>query len=211
MIIGLNDLAAYVPTIIVYPAGSSGEIFAYAITQSFPSMTKTQQEWENHTRCKILEFFDRSLTAGGKYANPSTLKHGVNSFLKKSSNLKGHSVGLAHPAPEVIDIITQYFNNSPIIEITTVSEKSKKFRYLSAVSKIKNVAHPPAQYFFTYDNCGHKFKTHMQIDWQEAFLDHTEDVYSRIQSFLDMPGDVDIFRDIIDDYTHRNQSTIHDL
>lgn len=211
MITKLDDILIYSPFILLYPAGASGEAFAYAITQSFPDVSKSPQHWENESRCKILDFFDRSLTSGFNEVTTELVVRGVNIFLNNVVELNTHNIALSHHNKESLNFIQELLPTVPVIEVTTYTDISKKFRYIGMQNKIKLTRAVNADAVRKYGDCGIKFRHHLQIEWSDLLLTNPVFVLQRLEEFLGISGNQEIFSNMINDYLVRNKPFIDQI
>lgn len=209
MITKLDDILNYSPVILLYPAGASGEAFAYTITQSFPDVSKSPHHWENGSRCKMLDFFNRSLTTGLNEVTEELVVKGVNIFLDHVIDLKDRNIALSHHNHESLNFIQEFLPKVPVIEVTTYTDLSKKFRHIGIKNKITPVVNAKA--VRAYTNCGIRFRHHLQIEWSDLFLTNPMVVLKRLEEFLGMSGDQEIFISVINDYLVRNKSLIDQI
>lgn len=201
------DFSQYPVLLLLYFTGSSGEFIAHALTQSIPAITKTQQFWENQTRCKYFDFFDRALNSGNDRVDEETVHAGIQRYLELNKPNTTTHLGLVHPHPASLHFVSQYFKSSPLIEITLKSPVSQKFRHLAASSKVNS----GEVYRLKKYESGFAHEPKLLLEWDEIILTKTKETFQQIQEFLNVDGSVETFELLIQDYCRRNQDLISQL
>jgi hypothetical protein len=212
MIDSVEDLNQLPILLLLYPSGSSGEFLAYALSESFPAITDADQHWENHSRCKYTDLFNRQLNSGLREINNNDVVAGVNSFLSKNDLSEIH-VGLLHPKKPSVDFVKKYLPHAPIIEIVTHQLKSKKFRHTASFGKIPHYNDSDVErynkewdtHYGLYNQCHYNGERHLRIEWEDILLTRVSEMFNLIEQFVGKRGDIDKFKSMIDDYLLRNQ------
>jgi hypothetical protein len=202
----LNKLPAI---LLMYTTGTSGEFIAHALTESFPDITKTSQHWENVTRCKYFDLFDRTLTSDiDRPINITKVINAVNFYLDENYPNNTIHIGLVHPKKFTLEFIQQHIPNVPIIEITTEQMQSKLFRFLSQSKVGRDIPDAP---YFKHNNCGYQGSQHIRIDWHDLLIGNTELMFNQIENFIQCKGSMEKFKVLVNDYLERNVDTIKQL
>lgn len=191
--------------VLLYPSGASGEFLGYAITESFPEFTRTHQHWENISRCKFFDYFDRCLTSGFDPVGFDQVASGIALYHSKNQ-LRDISMGLCHIDSPSLRFLRQWCNDLPTIEIVTRTSLSKDFRVLAEQSKIAaedrvGKISNSRDYTHSYYTCD----KHLQIEWSEILLTDTAKAFESIENFLGLAGSVDVFQSMVEDYLKRNE------
>lgn len=197
--------------LILYPAGASGEFLASALSQSFDCINESTWHWENFNRCKYFDLFDRALNSGFTNITKQDLDNGVERYINKATDQSLIHIGLCHPNPASLNIISSYLLSVPILEITTHSNKSKYFRYLAATQKIEVKEMAPAGAFYNYSDSKVKCSRHLKIEWSNLLLDDTTNQFKQIEYFIGNVGNLKKFQELVDEYITRNQLILDSL
>jgi hypothetical protein len=211
MIHTIQEITELPMIVVLYRAGASGEFLSHAITQSFDSITKTAQFWENNNRCKYFDLFDRNLNSGFDCVDHNELIRGVNLYLDQNKPTNTTHIAVSHPRDCNIAFLQEHLISTPIIEIATNNPVSKKFIANAAKTKInqhqidlKNLNRQPGQ-------IADKFPNHLVIEWEDFILNKTESVFYKISDFIQKSGSVDTFCDCVADYKKRNANLLQTL
>lgn len=209
MIKTINDLNKLPILILLYTTGTSGEFIAHAITKSFPGITPTKQQWENVTRCKYFDLFDRTLTSDiDRPINADKVVDGVNLYLDENDPDRTMHLGLVHPKKFTLEFIQQYIPDVPIIEIVTEQMPSKVFRFLSQ-SKVS--ARAPDAPYFKHGTSGYQGARHLRLEWNDLLIENVDQSFNKIENFIQLNGSVNEFKFHVNDYLQRNADTIKRL
>jgi hypothetical protein len=202
MIQDIKDLQSYNIVFLIYPSGASGEFLGYACMSSFENFAATNIHWENSSRMKFADCLGRSLNGADEVVQESLLLERFNQYcVMHNVDKKQTAVALVHPQKKILEWLQQWFSHAPMIEITTHTTKSQKFRDLAATEKIG----PKIRNTHLYYDCGKQFDRHLKIEWQSLFLDSTDVEFQRLCGFLGHAGDFDQFNSLLQDYLKRNQ------
>ena len=195
--------------VIIYQTGNSGEFFAHALTESFDEITKTSVHWENKSRCKYSDYFGRSLTYNNGQVDHDYLISRTEEFLSTAKSLRKYHIGLAHPMNSSVQFIKNYLYGLPIIEITRVEEISQKFAYQAKYAKVSPDLVIGSSQEWRYEMQRHTMSppNYLKVEWSDLILDNTEQIFQKIQNFLNITGNQQKFKELVEDYKHRN----HDL
>jgi hypothetical protein len=199
MINSIDEIAKHPIVFVLYRAGSSGEFFAHAITQSFDSITKTNYAWENQTRVKYFDCFKHSLNSGFDTVTEKRMVAGFNDFLDFNKPTGTTHIGLVHPKGNSLEILTEHFSHCPVIEIVTFDDISKNFQLLAANSKIPGAPTVTNSYNCTGYNC----KKQLLVEWKDIMFD-SKKVFDHLQEFLSTTGDFQKFCLNVNEYKIRN-------
>lgn len=207
----IEELKDQSVAVLVYPSGASGEFLGYAITESFPAFTKTHQHWENVSRCKFFDYFDRCLTSGLDPVDANNVVRGINLYQSKNT-LADISLGLCHIDQPSLGFLRQWGNNLPTIEIVTRKHLSKSFRVLAEQSKISAADRAGKQTgSYDYEHSYYQCPDHLQIEWSDILLTDTVDAFEAIENFLGTTGSVGQFQSMVADYLKRNAKIFAEL
>ena len=209
----IEDLSQQPLILIMYYSGSSGEFLAHALSQSLNTVTHPKIEWENQTRCKVGDYFGRSLNGGSEVINNDLVLERIDNFLKSAVDIKQYHIGLAHPYPAAsTEFIKKYLSDVPIIEITVNRDISKKFKFYAANLKIPTeirkivtskelLSTQPETLTWT---SVYQSNRHLYVEWSDLILLDSKSTFEKIKEFLNIDGDADKFLEMIDDYKERN-------
>lgn len=205
MIKNISELGEIPTVIILYYAGSSGEMLGHLLTQTLDDVSKTNAvHWENGNRCKFLDFYDRALTSGWETISDQLVIDGVNRYLSTVTCKKKYQVGLAHPKKASIEFLQSHAAHCPVIEICNTTSISLEFRHMAALHKIRK----PAP---VYHRPGHEFSStyHLKLEWSDLFLNDAAGSFNKISEFLKTAGDLVLFKTQIDRYLGRNADILN--
>lgn len=209
MINFIEELNQQSAVILLYPSGASGEFIATSLSESIPSFTKTQIEFENVNRVKYLDFLGRSLNSGDNLLNHNLIVKRANVFLDQC--IPGTHLILAHGDQPAIDFIHNYLSSIPVIEIVVHKARSKLFRHLAATEKIPKEFKRPGKnydYINMRPSTGETFHKHITVEWEDLLLSNTNQEYAKIVKFLGTSGSIEVFNTLLADYLIRNQNYI---
>lgn len=206
-----DEIALQKVAVLLYPSGASGEFLGYALTESFPAFTKTHQHWENVSRCKFFDFFNRCLTSGFNPVPPEEVVAGINLYQSKNT-LADISMGLCHIDKPSLSFLRQWCKSFPTIEIVTRKDISKSFRVLAEQSKIsaedRNGRESDSRHYtHSYYFC----PRHLEVEWSDILLTDTANTFKAIENFLGMAGSIDTFQSMVADYLKRNEKIFAEL
>jgi hypothetical protein len=193
--------------LVIYPAGASGEFLSAAMSESFPCISKSTWNWEDHNRCKFFDLFDRHLNSGFSTITEKCMLSGIEKYMSQCDNPFLLHIGMCHPNPYSLKFVSENLPFIPVLEIVTFNKKSKKFRFEAANQKIKN----KSICFSTvekYNSCNYQTNNHLKIEWSDLFLDDVENQFKKIEKFIGHNGNVKKFKILVNDYLTRNVSTI---
>lgn len=221
-VLSIDEIAQYPITILLYPAGASGEFLAWALSESLTGFTKPHCEWENHSRCKYSDVLGRSLNGG----NNPILEHKVierfNTYVK-NNQLGSQHLALCHTDRVSLEFVQRYFSQCAIIEITTTTTASLTFRYNSQSKitdqDIENAGRQRDEHYFSCPDLAtflnkHKPATltfsqpHLKVEWERVILTDTANEFERIAEFVNCAGSADTFQSMVTDYALRNNIAI---
>jgi hypothetical protein len=206
MIKNINDLNKLPMCVLLYTTGTSGEFIAHALTESVTGITKTRQHWENVTRCKYFDLFDRTLTSDiDQPIDTNKVVSGVNLYLDENDPNDTVHLGLIHPKKFTLEFIQQYIPDVPIIEIVTEKMPSKLFRFLSQNKVGIEISNSP---YFKHNNCGYHGPYHLRVEWDDLLIDNVDQSFKKIINFIQLDGSVNKFKLLVADYLERNSNTI---
>lgn len=212
MITSIAQLNTVPLVFVLYYAGSSGEFFSDALTQCFDHIHCPGSQWENYNRVKFQDFFGRSFNESKDLVSDDIIIQRVNDYLRVNDIGNKTCVAMVHPSPKILRYINQYFAHVPTIEITSLSELSRRFRFLARSAKIEKTADYPKQTRELFEtmsmNHGYQFQHHLTIEWSNLIIDSSEQCFENIQQFLNHTGQKDVFLKLIQDYRRRNQNLI---
>lgn len=192
--------------LIVYPSGASGEFLSAALSESFSCIGKSSWHWEDHNRCKFFDLFDRHLNSGFDVILKEKVSAGVEKYLSQCSDPLLLHIGLCHPHKASLKFVSENLPFVPVLEIVTLNQKSKNFRFVAANQKIKN-KFVNLSTVKNYNSCTYQAKNHLRIEWSDLFLDDVEGQFEKIEKFISHKGNVEKFKILIADYLDRNSST----
>lgn len=201
--------------IVLYPAGASGEFIAYALTNCIKGTTLTKTHWEDGSRCKYFDLYDRSLNSGFDTITTDMVIENVNRFsqlLKRNIN-DTISFGLAHPRDASLTFISQYLPTVPIIQIVINNMKSKMFITAAAQYKIHKKG------ILSIEACKRETKycntkqyhgpnPIIKIEWEDMLLTNTKETFAAIEKFLNVNGDVAKFQELVYSYIEKNNNIL---
>jgi hypothetical protein len=207
----IEELEDQSVAVLLYPSGASGEFLGYALTESFAAFTKTHQHWENVSRCKFFDYFNRCLTSGLDPVPPAEVIAGIQLYYSKNT-IADISMGLSHIDKPSLNFLKQYCNNLPTIEIVTRKEISKRFRVIAANSKISaEDRQGKDNESWTYEHSYYRCNNQLQVEWADLLLTDTVNTFKEIENFLGLQGSVNKFTDMVADYLERNKKIFSDL
>jgi len=211
MIDSLDDLNHLPALLVTYESGSSGEFFGSALCQSFDVFAKQSASWVGENRVLLQDFFGKRLASGDLKIDSHELLNEVNYQLNQYPDTVRH-IGLVHPRPQSsIDFVNQYMPNTPMIQIVCYKTLSKKFRTMAADAKLR-----PGQgissFCFTLPNemawADQFVNPVLKVEWGSLFLTNTESEFQRIANFVGHPGDIAVFRALLQEYLDKNKSLL---
>lgn len=192
--------------IIIYPSGASGEFLSAALSESFPCISNSNWHWEDHCRCKFLDLFDRHLNSGFNIISTENVLNGVKKYLNQCRDPLLLHIGLCHPHNASLQFVSENLPFVPVLEIVTLNQKSKNFRFVAANQKIKN-KFVNLSTVKNYNSCTYQASKHLKIEWSDLFLDDVDGQFEKIEKFISHKGNVEKFKILIADYLDRNSST----
>jgi hypothetical protein len=205
MLRSLSDLSQYPLIFILYPAGTSGEFLAHALSQCVPEIFQAPAAWEGQHRMKFTDCLGRRLAVGATDVDESDVIDQFNYFLEHFGPVADrHLVATAHPDDSSTRWIQQHCAQCPVIEITTAQYASQRFRDLAATEKIG----PKERDCYNYHTSGKIFRRHLKVEWLDLCLKDTRRCFHEICGFIDLPGQNDLFCALMQDYRQRNQHLI---
>jgi len=209
----IQEIATLPIIVVLYRAGTSGEFFSHAITQSFDSITKTDQFWQNNNRCKYLDLFNRNLNSGFETIDHNEIIRGIGIYFDRNNPTDTTHIVMAHPDASSMIFLQEHLSFAHFIEITANNFKSKKFMAIAAKTKIAQTSDkininfsrlPPGQ-------VEKKFPKHLCIEWEDFVLNDTESVFYSVSEFIQKPGNIDTFCSCVADYKQRNLDLLNTL
>lgn len=198
---------------LIYPGGASGEFLASALVQTMPKMTLTRYTWynNNQSRANFYDAFNKLLNGGHTIIDNEEIINEVNMFFYVNGNhLRDFNIALVHPTPySSIEWLSTYLKDSRTLEITTKTPRSKRFRAAAANAKIIYPGRVPI------DSNGSRYSesffdgpNHLQMEWEDIFLNDIEGQFRRMETFFGDTGDYRLYKELVTDYIARNQSLI---
>jgi hypothetical protein len=200
---------------IIYLAGSSGEFFSFALSESFPGISKFHNKFSGQSNCyshnnRVLfnDFFGRSLLTGtaSNDDHDLVLKR-INWYLEHAVPNTGIHIGIAHPHTEYLEFLTHYCTSWKTITITVNSHGSQAFCELAKKNKLpKDDAVMLCNKEFNLTKfAGQK---NLNIEWQDFVLAPGNHTFASLENFLGIRGNFDIFETMRQEYLERNQQLI---
>jgi hypothetical protein len=210
MINSIKDIAQLPIVVVLYQAGSSGEFLSHALTQCIDNMTQTTHFWENNSRCKYFDVFDRNLNSGFETIDHHSVIRGVNLYLEQNKASGTTHIAMAHPKASSIKFLQENAPLAPVIEITTHNILSKKFVALATTSKIKHkntaLSNDP---LLVQGQSNGEFSRHLLVEWQDIIITDPALTFYKISQFIGHPGNADNFCSYVADYRNRNADLIN--
>lgn len=230
MIQTIDELDQQNLAILLYSTGASGEFIASAMIQSIPVFAKTQESWISPNRKTFADALGKTLNGGWHYINNSDVVRRFNEYLTHcdSQPTSKHLI-LSHPDSASIRFIQQYLPSTPVIEITTRTARSIKFRnlsrnkvnyqdYVTGGDNATNQALSPEQYQkFQNDSSldprasGYSALQHLYLEWEKLLITDTTLSFAQLCDFLQCQGSVDTFVSMTQEYLDRNQDILDQI
>ncbi len=212
MLTSFGDIDRYSGLAVIYIAGSSGEFFSHALTLTFPDIAKFHNQFSGETskyshtdRVQFNDFFGRSLLTGDACVdNHPLMIERINYYLDCAVPNNGIHIGIVHPHAEYLDFLSQYCGSWKTITVTANTPTSKRFCMVSRKSKL-NAGWPD------YRACWEPradSNQNLNLEWQDMILAPAHTTVSRIENFLNVKGDCNIYENLRADYVLRNQQLI---
>jgi hypothetical protein len=196
---------------IIYISGSSGEFFSFALSESFPGISKFHNKFSGQTNCyshnnRVLfnDFFGRSLLTGAACDNDHDLVlKRIDWYLEHAVPDGGTHIGIAHPWPEYLQFLARYCSSWKTIKITIDAVSSKAFCELSKQHKLQS-----SKFDTNYQNLTSFNSNALSIEWQDFVLGPSNQTFIKLENFLGIRGNFDIFEKMRLEYVERNQQLI---
>lgn len=210
MINSISELKNFPLLFVLYYAGSSGEFLSDTLSQCFDHLHSPGSVWENEHRVKFEDFFGRSLNEGTSLVPEDVIVQRANHYLNNFNPETKTCIAMVHPRPDPLNFVKTYFDNSPVIEITSCNELSKRFRLLARRSKIENTVLGDAKVEYnTLSVQRHDmFKHQLMIEWEDLIIHDPANSFVKIQEFLGHSGSQETFMHCVEDYKKRNQTLL---
>jgi hypothetical protein len=212
MLSSLHDINQYSGATVIYLAGSSGEFFSYALTQTFPSIAQFQNKFSGETstyshadRVQFKDFFGRSLLTGNACVdNHQLCIDRINWYLDYAVPADAMHIGIAHPHPEYLDFLSKYCSSWKTITITANAPTSKRFCMLARKSKLNSGWPDSNSHRIHRDNSA----LNLNLEWQDMILAPANETVLRIENFLGILGNCKTYENLLIEYVDRNQHLI---
>lgn len=229
MIASLDDLKQYKLSILLYATGASGEFIAGALTKSIPKFSRYHDQWISKNRKSFGDALGKTLNGGWNNIDPSEVIQRFNFYLTQTnSGTESLHMALAHPDLASLDFMRQYLAHVPVIEITTTTYTSIKFRnhsrlkvsyedYMIGGDNAKNPMSREKYLRWQNDSSLDAKKVdyhcdqHLQIEWQDLLITNTAKKYEEICNFLQCEGSVSEFKQDVEEYLDRNQDILDQI
>ena len=206
MIKTFNEIYNVPVVILMYPPGASGEFVACALSESIPAITRSTWHTENDHRYKYFDAFDRFLSTPSKF-DPDNFVNGMNLYFAQTRSVGEINLALAHPSTSGVTQLEfeKYFSSFPLLQITVKNKKSKEFAAHASQLKIFNTEKRSSFVNTSTWITPSKFKNYLSVEWEDLFLNNTDQSFKMIEDFLNTTGSLQTFKMMINVYLSNNK------